>query len=325
MRRRLTPNLFAISFGLAGVTQCWAAAAAQHAVPSAVADAGWFVVAAVWLVTAVLYGHNLVAGGRLRTEMSDPVFSPFLAIPPIVGMLLGVALGAHARTAGIVVYAVFLVATLLLGGWLSGQWIAIDRALAAWHPGYFLPTVAGGLIAAVGAAQLGFPSLARFLFGYGVVCWLVLGSILLLRLFVEPRLPVPLRPTMAIEMAPPAVAGIAWFAINGGRADALAWGLAGYALLMAMVQLRLVPVYRTVPFGLGYWAFSFSYAAAFTVLIRWMAVADVPGQRAWTILLVSLATAGLAVLLVATVRGLARNTFLPAPAPAPATEPQPVR
>ena len=205
--RGLTPNLFAISFGLAGVTQSWGAAAAQDVVPAVAADVGWVVVAVVWLVIAFLYGRCLVVSGRYRTEMSDAVFSPFLALPPIVGMLRGVALGAHARTAGMVVFAVFLVATLLLGGWLSGQWIVVDRQLAAWHPGYFLPTVAGGLIAAGGAAQLGLPSLARFLFGYGVVCWLVLGSILLLRLFTEAPLPVPLRATMAIEVAPPATYG----------------------------------------------------------------------------------------------------------------------
>ncbi|HEX8767950.1 MAG TPA: hypothetical protein VF714_06240 [Jatrophihabitans sp.] len=72
------------------------------------------------------------------------------------------------------------------------------------------------------------------------------------------------------------VAGSAWFAINGAQPGALALGLAGYAVLMALVQLRLIPVSRRVPFGPGWWSFSF----------------------------------------LRTVRGLARGTFLPRPAAA---------
>ena len=80
---------------------------------------------------------------------------------------------------------------------------------------------------------------------------------------------------MAIQMAPPVVAGAAWFEINGGRVDGLALGLAGYALLMAMVQIRLVTVFRTAPFGPGWWAFSFSYAAVFLDALRWLSAEDV--------------------------------------------------
>lgn len=77
--------------------------------------------------------------------------------------------------------------------------------------------------------------------GLGGTCWIVLGSIVILRLVSQPPLPPPLRPTLAIELAPPVVAGSAWFAIDGGRADPVALLLAGFAILMALVQLRLVP------------------------------------------------------------------------------------
>jgi tellurite resistance protein len=45
------------------------------------------------------------------------------------------------------------------------------------------------------------------------------ASIISLGLFVVHTLPPPLLPTMAIELAPPVVAGNSWFAINGGRVD----------------------------------------------------------------------------------------------------------
>ena len=48
---------------------------------------------------------------------------------------------------------------------------------------------------------------------------MLLGSIIAQRLYVVPALPPPLLPTIAIELAPPVVAGNSWFAINGGRVD----------------------------------------------------------------------------------------------------------
>lgn len=251
------------------------------------------------------------------------MLGPFTALAVIVPMLLGVALAPHARTAGEVVYAVGLVLTVLLGSWLTGWWIRADTQLAQWHPGYFLPTVAGGLIAAGGSAALGWRTLSHVMFGYGLVCWLVLGSIILVRLFTQPMLPPPLLPTIAIEIAPPVVAGNAWFAINGSRLGLGAELLAGYAVLMALVQIATVGTYRRAPFGPGFWAFAFSsasYAAAFTFGIHWLDVEHVHGQKGLTYLLLGIATLAMAALAARTLVGLRRRTFLPR-VPAPDTAP----
>lgn len=57
------------------------------------------------------------------------------------------------------------------------------------------------------------------MFGYAVICWLVLGSIILGRLLMRPLPPPPLLPTLAIEVAPAAVASLAYFALHGDRVD----------------------------------------------------------------------------------------------------------
>ncbi len=147
--------------------------------------------------------------------------------------------------------------------------------------------------------------------GYGLLCWLVLGSIILVRLFTQPVLPPPLLPAMAIEVAPPIVAGNAWFAINGGRLDLGAEILAGCGVLMVLVQIGLVGAYRRAPFGPGYWAFAFSYAAAFTYGVHRLAVAHVHGQKALTYLLLGIVTLAMAALAARTAVGLRRGTFLP--------------
>ena len=307
----LTANLFGLPFGLCGLAQCWSAGSALVGVPPWPAMILWVLAGLTWLITLIAYGVNVVATGRLRTEFSDPIFAPFTALIAIVPMLLGVALAAYQPGAGVVVFFAGFIATVLLGGWLTGGWILQDLTLAQWHPGYFLPTVGGGLIAAAGSASMGYDGLAMLMFGYGMVCWLVLGSILLLRLFTQPALPTPLLPTMAIELAPPVVAGSAWFAINGTRPDSVALLLAGYGILMLMVQIRLVSAYRRVPFGPGTWAYAFSYAAAVTVAIRWLAAAQVDQQAALTYLLLAVITVPIGVLSMATIRGLARRSYLP--------------
>ena len=77
---RLTPNLFGIGFGIAGLAQVWAVAADTVGAASWPADALWILAAAVWLLTLVAYVRNLTAQGRLRTELPDPILGPFTAL-----------------------------------------------------------------------------------------------------------------------------------------------------------------------------------------------------------------------------------------------------
>ena len=60
------------------------------------------------------------------------------------------------------------------------------------------------------------------LFGLGIASFVVLASIISFRLYVVASLPPVLLPTIAIELAPPVVAGNSWFAINGGKVDTAA-------------------------------------------------------------------------------------------------------
>ncbi|AGL18799.1 potassium-tellurite ethidium and proflavin transporter [Actinoplanes sp. N902-109] len=299
LRGRVTPNLFGVSFGFAGLAACW------NQQVTVVADALWIVAGLVWLATIVAYGSQ-----RPR-DHHDPTFAPFLSLIAIVPMMMAVPLAAHVRVAGVALYLAGLIGTVLFGGWLSARWIVEDIPYARWHPGYFLPTVAGGLIAAQSAALLGYAPLAYLMLGFGVVCWLVLGSILLLRLFTQPTLAPGLLPTMAIEVAPPVVAGNAWFAINGRHADVVALMLAGYAMLMVLLQAGLVPLYRKAPFGPGWWAFSFAYAAVFADALQWLRAEDVPARAAWSYVLLTVISGWVLYLCVRTVLAMTRHTFLP--------------
>jgi tellurite resistance protein len=314
------PNFFAIPFGLAGLAVVWRSMDDYHGAPGAVSDVLFLLAALVWLALLVGMVQRARRGWTAFAALfSDPVLSPFCALPLIVGMVLATGLEPHAAGVAKVVYLVFSIATILFGGWLTGQWILDDLDEAKIHPGYFLPTVAGGLLAANGAAEFGYRDWGWLCFGTGMICWFLLGSVVVNRLLLAPRLPAPLIPTLAIEAAPPVVAGNAYFALHGLHADTFAYILAGYGILMVIVQLRLSSLFRQLSFNPGFWAFTFSYSAVATTALRWLHLKDPSGEALWSWLVTGAITAFVVVVAVRSLDLLRRGAFFPkAPAPAPA-------
>src|ERR1039458_2536794 len=197
------PNFFAIPFGLAGLGGVWRLEATSERPPSGIADALFLIAAVAWLALVVGCLIRWARAPRLIFgEITDSVLAPFWALPLIVGMQLSVALQPHAADVARVCFELFLGLTVLFGGWVTGQWLTGQLMPSEPHPGYFLPTVAGGLIGAQGAAAFGLTGLAWTSFGIGIACWLILGSLVASRLMLFQLPPPGLLPTIAIELAP---------------------------------------------------------------------------------------------------------------------------
>ncbi len=326
---RIPLNLFAIPLGIAGLGGSWLAIAHDGRVPLAVADVLFAVSAVVWLVVLAAYARYVVAvPKRLVADLVDPVGGPFASLVAITPILLAAqGVYPHAAGAGRILVDIFVVLTVLLGGWFIGQWIYAPIELDAFHPGYFLPTVAGGLVASIGAAEVGEPGLAAFAFGIGAVSWLALGPVILNRLLFRPMLPAVLVPTLAIQVAPGAVGSLAWFAMHGARVDTVAAVLGGYGLLMALAQLRLLPVYLRLHFMPSTWAFTFSWAAFATAGLYWLQATRPAGYQVYEFVVIVLITALIGGIAFRTAIALWRGqllpqpgkaTSVPVPAPAPA-------
>jgi tellurite resistance protein len=291
------PNLFSVPFGIAGLAVVWRLMAAVYGTPLGVTDALSLIAAAVWLaLLAGMVRRWTSVPGSLAAEVRDPVYSPFVGLPAIVGMLLAIGLEPHAPGVAKVVFLVSLAVTIAFGGWITGEWVLGELDATRFHPGYYLPTVAGGFIGAEGCALFGLEGLGWLAFGFGAISWLILASQVSGRLFFVGRLPEGLVPTMAIELAPPCVGGAAYFQLHGTSPDPVAYMLAGYAGLMVLVQLRLLPVYLRLRFGAGFWSFTFSWCAAAALAIRWLEATGPAGAATWAAIF-----AGAASLLVAAI------------------------
>jgi len=124
-------------------------------------------------------------------------------------------------------------------------------------------------------------------------------------------------PTIAIILAPPAIAGTAWFTLYGERADPISMGLLGILVLMILLQLFLIRIYRTLSFTLGFWSFTFPVAAAASYAIEWFTITRFAGWQAASVAALVVATAVVvavavrSIILVMTVRRGARRAERP--------------
>jgi tellurite resistance protein len=315
---RIPLNFFGMGFGLAGLATAWRIAVELGLASHWVSDTLTAVAALMWVTSCLLYlRYALSARGAFFRDITDTTAGPFASLALITPVLLvadGLAPYAHDQAA--VLIDILAVAILLLGGWFTGFWMRGGVELDRLHPGYFLPTVAGGLVASAGAAEVGQLQLAQLMLGLGLICWVIVGSMILGRLIFRPPLPDALAPTMAIEVAPAAVASVAYLFSTGGRVDAFATILAGYGLLMVAAQLPLLPRYLRLKFSLSSWAFTFSWAAVASTALFWIASGHPAGDRLYSYLVlaaISLLVGGVA---ARTVLALARHQLLP---PTPGT------
>jgi tellurite resistance protein len=292
LRQRIPLNTLAIGFGVAGLAQLWTVAGSALGIDWRVGQSMWIVAAVVWvgLMTAhVVRGFQ--SSTSLMTQLRHPVQGPIAALFIIVPMLLGEDLYRFVPVAGTVIVVAAVALETLFATWLMSLWIGGGFRAESMHGAYFLPMVAGGLIAASALHVVGLPDAAMAAFGVGMLFWVVIFAILIARLAAIEPLPDALTPTIAILAAPPAVGGLAWFAMNGGVVDQFAHALLGLAILMVLVQLALLPRYSRLTFSLGFWSFTFTFAAIGTYGVVWLSVLEPAGWQVGVAMIVVVATA----------------------------------
>jgi tellurite resistance protein len=313
--RRIPLNIFGMGFGLAGLATAWRIAVDQHLAPHEVSDVLIGLAAVVWLVSVLIYlRYVMTTRGALTSDLHDMTVGPFASLALITPILLAAdGIAPYSRSGAAVIIDVFIIGVVLLGSWFTGTWMRGGTELDRLHPGYVLPTVAGGLVASAGAAVVGQQRLAEFMLGLGILCWIIVGSMILGRVIFRPTLPDALFPTMAIEVAPAAVASLAYFFSHGAHITAFVTGLAGYGLLMVVAQIPLLSRYVRLKFSLATWAFTFSWAAVASTLLFWIAAEHVTGGRVFSYLVLAAISILVAAIAARTVVAISQGRLLPPP------------
>lgn len=291
---RIPLNTFAVGFGIAGLGEVWQAACTAYGWPTIVCLLFWLpaAVAWVWLIVAHLV-RGAASSESLGSQLRHPAQGPIAALVPVTGMLLSAEIALIYWPAGVALYFVMLAAATLFAGWILAFWLRGGLDIDAVHGGYLLPTVAAGLVGAAVAGRLGFELLGWALFGVGAFFATIMTLLVVARLAFRPGLPDPLVPTIAILLAPPGVAGLAWFDLSGEHLNVGAAIIAALGVLLLVVQLALVPRYRKLAFSLGFWSFSFPTAALVAFAMTMVHLLAFPGWQLVDAVLLAVVTAGI--------------------------------
>lgn len=262
-------SFFGIVLGLAGLANAWRAAEVAWRVPAQVATALFLLAVFSWALISALYALKwIVAPGAARSEAEHPVQCCFIGLGGVSTLLVAQGMLSFSRSLATALCLLGAAATLMFALWRTGLLWRGGREPGATTPVLYLPTVAGGFVTGTVAAALGWPEWGQLAFGAGFFSWLAIESVLLHRLYTGDTLPPALRPTLGIQLAPPAVGAVSYLSVGGGQADLLAHALIGYALLQVLLLVRMARWIAEQPFSAAYWAFTFGATALAGAVVR---------------------------------------------------------
>lgn len=307
---RLPVGLFAIPVGLFALIGAWQRAAAHgwDIAPAVVRILLW-PAAIVWTVLLLLYAFKCKRHFQaVVREFRHPVQSSLQALLPLSVLLAVIQFQRPDQGVWLLLTLLALAAHAVIGFRVVSVLATGQLPSNAVTPALYIPIVGGTMVGAMVMAALQYPGWGALLFGTGLSGWALLEARILGQLFEGP-LPENLRPTIGIELAPPAIATLAvamlWPQLPG---DLLIIGL-GIAIAPFVGVFARVGWWARVPFSIGFWSFSFPLAAFAAATIE---VIQRGGWPAWIGQAVLLsASAVIAWLALRSLVLLARGRLLP--------------
>jgi tellurite resistance protein len=262
-------SFFGIVLGVIALGSDWRAAAELWSLPRGIGEGIMLLGFVIWAVLVALYAAKWAwHRDDALAEAAHPIQCCFIGLVPVSTVLVSTALLPYSHGAAITLFMLGAVGTLAFAVWRHGGLWKGGRDPSTTTPVLYLPAVAGSFVVATAAAALGWAAWGELFFGAGLFAWLALESVILHRLLVVDPLAVPLRPTLGIQLAPPAVGLGAYLSVTQGDPGLTAQVLFGYALLQGLILLRLLPWIRKQPFTPSYWAFTFGAGALSLAALR---------------------------------------------------------
>jgi tellurite resistance protein len=305
-------TLFSSVMGIGGLSLAWRRAARVWDVPAWPAQALFWTALAVFVVVATLYALKWVQHpAAARAELRHPIRMTFVPTVTIALLVLAIAGQDLVTGAARVAWWVGTLGQLTLTVLVLSAWFGrADIAMGQMTPAWFIPIV-GNVVSPLAADQIGSVELAWFAFAVGMVFWVALLPLLLHRLLLhEAPMPTKLLPTLAILIAPPAVAALSWQSLTGRIDDPLGRVLFAAAMMFTVLLVAQIGRLRAVPFALPYWAYSFPFAAATVAAIAMAGARPSPVYDVIGAVLLTVTTVVVAAVATLTLRAAARGEIL---------------
>ncbi len=263
-------TFFGMVLGLGGLGNGWRAAARVWGIPAFIGEALSLAAALVWLVWMALYVLKWASSREeALAEFRHPIQAFFIALVPVATLIASIAVVPYLPGIAWTMFGLGVASQVGFSAWVVGELWQGGRHTDATTPTLYMPTVGGCFVSAIACGSFGYPEAGLLFFGAGFLSMVVLESIVLHRLMIH-ALPVALRATMGLHLATPAVGSVAYLAVTDGPPDRFVQMLFGYALLQALVMLRLVPWLRQQPFSPAAWAYTFGVSALPLAALRFV-------------------------------------------------------
>jgi tellurite resistance protein len=264
----LPVTMFTLVMGFGGTAVAWQRAASVVGAPAVIGRVlAWFALA-VFTVVAVAYAVKVARFlPVVRAEWRNPVKMAFVPTGSIGLIIVSLGLLDVSRPPSAVLWWTGAVLQFVLTLDILRTWIADPHVvLGHVHPAWFIPVVGNLVVPLAGVAHAP-AGVNWYFFSLGLAWWLILLPLVVGRLVVGGALPAKLTPTLAVFVAPPAVAGLAWVRLGGHWSDPagqLLLNVTVFQLLLLAVQARTL---LRVPFAISAWAYTFPLAAAASALM----------------------------------------------------------
>lgn len=264
--RRMPPAVFPPLFGLIGLGLAWRRAEGRFALPE-----GWAAAAAEMLLGAagLLFAFALVAWAAKPLRRPGVLAEELRILPGQAGvmamslslMLMAAVLAPHAPGPARGILVAGLAMHLLLAGLLAAVLAALPAEARRPGPVFHLAFV-GPIIGGLAAAPLGLAGLGAVLLWASAVAAVLVWALSAAGLARRP-VPPPLRPLLAIHLAPASVLGsVALLQGEDGLAGVLGWLSAAILAVLAarlrwLVAAGFSPLWGAFTFPLaataGFW------------------------------------------------------------------------
>lgn len=299
---------FASVMGLTGLSLALHATEMQAGWPGGASRVVLIAAIATFLTLGLIYTLKALRHPQaVQAEWRHPVKLAFFPAISISLLLIATALTPDMPGAARLIWLIGAVSQAGLTLAVISAWIG-TRSFQMTHvtPAWFIPAV-GNVVAPVAGVKLGFADLSWLFFAAGLTFWVILLVVVMVRLVFHDPLPGKMVPTLAILIAPPAVALLAWLQLNGGQVDAFARYLYGAAIVFAALVITQAGKLRGVPFALSWWALSFPIAALTIATLRFGALTGSHGHVLAANGLLALLIAIIGTLLLFTARAVMRG------------------
>ena len=271
--RRMPPAIFPSIMGLFGLGMAWRRAAGTFAVPDAIGEV-------LLGATALLFLFSLIAYASKILRRPSAIAEELRILPGRTGVsamvlciyLLSIALAPYAQEAARAVlmagFALHLILVALLVYVFATGPAEQRKVTPVWHLSFV-----GFIVGALAAMSFGLESLALILFALNAVLAALVWSVSLDQI-VRADVPAPLRPLLAIHLAPIALLGLVALGLG---LEVVATGCAGVAaLLLGWLALRARWLTEW-GFSALWGAFTFPLAATAALWVSLGGIWHIPG------------------------------------------------